>query len=33
VLSIFGGDLQGLSTGNIAIDKNENKITLLGFSD
>ncbi len=33
VLSLFGGDLQGLSTGNVAYDKNENKITLLGFSD
>jgi hypothetical protein len=33
ILSIFGGDLQGLSSGNIAYDKNENKITLLGFSD
>lgn len=33
VLSLFGGDLQGLSAGNIAYDKNENKITLLGFSD
>jgi hypothetical protein len=33
VLSLFGGDLQGLSAGNIAFDKNENKITLLGFSD
>ncbi len=30
---MFGGDLQGLSTGNVAYDKNENKITLLGFSD
>ena len=33
VLSLFGGDLQGLSAGNFAFDKNENKITLLGFSD
>ncbi len=33
VLSLFGGDLQGLSSGNVAYDKNENKITLLGFSD
>lgn len=33
VLSLFGGDLQGLSTGNVAYDKNENKITLLGFAD
>lgn len=33
ILSLFGGDLQGLSAGNIAFDKNENKITLLGFAD
>ena len=33
MLALFGGDLQGLSAGNIAYDKNENKITLLGFSD
>ena len=33
VLGLFGGDLQGLSSGNLAYDKNENKITLLGFSD
>ena len=33
VLSIFGGDLQGLSAGTTAYDKSENKITLLGFSD
>jgi hypothetical protein len=33
ILSLFGGDLQGLSAGNTAYDKNENKITLLGFSD
>lgn len=33
VLSLFGGDLQGLSSGNVVFDKNENKITLLGFAD
>lgn len=33
ILSLFGGELQGLTTGVIAIDKNENKIALLGFAD
>lgn len=33
MLGLFGGDLQGLSSGTLAFDKNENKITLLGFSD
>lgn len=33
VLSLFGGELQGLSTGMTAIDRNENKITVLGFAD
>ena len=33
ILSIFGGEMQGLSAGSTAYDKNENKITILGFSD
>jgi len=33
ILSLFGGELQGLSTGVVATDKNDNKITLLGFAD
>jgi len=33
ILSIFGGEMQGLSSGSTAYDKNENKITILGFSD
>jgi hypothetical protein len=33
ILSLFGGELAGLSTGMIALDKNENKVALLGFTD
>ena len=33
ILSLFGGELQGLTTGIIAQDKNENKVALLGFAD
>jgi len=33
ILSLFGGELQGLATGMVAQDKNENKIALLGFAD
>ena len=33
ILSLFGGELMGLSTGSIALDKNENKIAILGFAD
>jgi len=33
ILSLFGGDITGLTTGVVAQDKNENKVTLLGFSD
>lgn len=33
ILSLFGGELQGLTTGVVVQDKNENKIALLGFAD
>ena len=33
ILGLFGGEIQGLSTGMIAMDKSENKVTILGFSD
>ncbi len=33
IMNLFGGELNGLSTGMIAKDKNDNKVTLLGFSD
>ena len=33
IMGLFGGELQGLSTGSIAIDKNENRVTILGFAD
>lgn len=33
ILSLFGGDLVGLSRGATALDRNENKVTLLGFTD
>ena len=33
ILSLFGGELTGLTRGATAVDRNENKVTLLGFSD
>lgn len=33
ILSLFGGELIGLTRGATAIDRNENMVTLLGFSD
>ena len=33
LLALFGGELQGLAAGAVAADKNDNKITLLGFAD
>jgi len=33
LLNLFGGELQGLSTGMMAKDKNDNYVSILGFSD